>query len=520
LRYNRCVKLLVETRCGKVEGLRRDRHTVFRGIPYAAPPTGPLRFAPPAPCSPWSGVRACAEFGSCAMQGTPFAAGMEVVQSESEDCLTLNVFTPDADARRRPVLLFIHGGAYTVGASSMPLYDGAALVERGDVVVVTINYRLGLFGFLDLGDEGERIGAQPNLGILDQIAALSWVRDNIAEFGGDPNNVTLFGESAGGTSVASLLFAPGARGLFRRAIAQSTALHQRFPSRALAKRTRDELLARLGVARGELSRLRELPAATLIRAQHEAEREALGFRAFFPVRHAASLPLDPWQAYEDPQQPHVPLIVGSNRDEWNLFDAANVARWGTPLGADEEHAALERLARSLPRATPAAMGALLAAYQRSRAGLGLPHDTRSLLRAIEGDLIFHVSGLRLAEAQVRVGAPAYVYRFTYPSPALRGALGACHALELPFVFGTHADASQQRFAGRGREVAQLSASMMRCWLHFACEGQPGSALDAGEQETEWQPYELVRRPTLVFGATRELVSDPFGKERAAWQELL
>jgi para-nitrobenzyl esterase len=514
------VKLLVETRCGKVEGQRRTQHSVFRGIPYAQPPTGALRFAPPAPCEPWSGVRACTEFGAAAMQGVPFAAGMEVAQAQSEDCLSLNVYTPAADARRRPVLFFIHGGAYTVGASSMPLYDGAALVERGDVVVVTINYRLGLFGFLYLGEEGERVGAVPNLGILDQIAALAWVRDNIEAFGGDPANVTVFGESAGGTSVAALLVAPRARGLFQRAIAQSTALHQRLPPRALAERTRDALLLRLGLGSAELGRLRELPAEILIRAQRSAEREELGFRAFFPVCHADSLPVHPEQAYADPTQPRIPLIVGSNRDEWNLFDAANVTRWSTPLSAEEEQSALERLSRALPRASAAMLRALMATYASARAAAALPHDARAVLRAIEGDLIFHISGIRLAEAHVRAGIPVYVYRFSYASPALRGALGACHALELPFVFGTYADPSQERFAGHAPAVAPLSTSMQRCWLHFAHEGRPGSAETGPDQETEWRPYELTQRPTLVFGAARELVSDPFGRERAAWHELV
>ncbi|HEX6245551.1 MAG TPA: carboxylesterase/lipase family protein [Polyangiales bacterium] len=514
------MKLIAETRSGQVEGVRRDQHTVFRGIPYALPPTGARRFSAPEPAAPWSGVRACLHAGPVALQGTTFASGMEVGQPESEDCLTLNVYTPALDDGRRPVLFWIHGGAFTVGASSVPLYDGAALCQRGDVVVVTVNYRLGLFGFLDLGEQGEAFGAQPNLGILDQLLALEWVRHNIAHFGGDPANVTVFGESAGATSVAALLIAPRARGLFRRAIAQSTALHQRLPSRELAARTTHAILAKLGVQPGDVARLRELPAETLVRAQREAERESLGWRAFFPVRHPGSLPRHPDEAHADPSQPNVPLIVGSNRDEWNLFDAGNVARWGTPLEAAEEEARLAQLARWLPRAEPAKVRALVPVYRESRAALGLPHDARSLLRAIEGDLIFHLSGVRLAEAYARAQRPVYTYRFTHMSPALRGALGACHALELPFVFGTYEQPMQQRFAGQGPAVAALSASMMRCWLHFAREGAPGPVLDARGQERDWPAYELERRPTLMFGSEREVALDPFGSEREAWRELV
>jgi para-nitrobenzyl esterase len=508
------VKFLAQTLCGSVEGQRRAKHTVFRGIPYAKPPVGARRFAAPEPPEPWSGVRDATQFGPIAQQGLTFASGMDVAQPQSEDCLTLSIYTPGVDAKKRPVLFWIHGGAYTVGASSMPLYDGGLLCELGDVVVVAINYRLGVFGFLYLGDEGEHMGATPNLAILDQIAALGWVRDNIAEFGGDPANVTIFGESAGGTSVSALLIAPKARGLFSRAIAQSPALQQRLPSHESAERVTHAVLSKLGIARGSYARLRELSAEQLIGAQREAEKESLGWRAFFPVRHADSLPIDPERAYADPGQPHIPLIVGSNRDEWNLFDAANIGSWALPMNESEQRASLDKVMQQwLPGTDPARAQALFDVYARSRRGLGLSHDPRSLLRAIEGDLIFRMAGVRLAEANTRAGNPVYAYLFNYVSPALRGALGACHALDLPFVFGTYDTPTQERFAGTGPAVQALSASMMGAWLSFA-------RLDAPCSLAEWRPYDLERRPTLIFDKERSLALDPLGEERAAWEGLL
>jgi para-nitrobenzyl esterase len=509
------VKLIAQTQSGAVEGRLRGQqtaaqHTAFFGIPFAKPPVGPLRFAAPEPPEPWAGVRSATEFGPVALQGTPFAAGMEVSQRQSEDCLYLNVYTPAADAQRRPVLVWIHGGAFTIGASSMPLYDGGPLVERGDVVVVSLNYRLGLFGFLYAGEDSERVGVAHNTAILDQIAALRWVRDNVAEFGGDPDNVTLFGESAGATSVAALLVAPGARGLFKRAIAQSPALHTRFPPHALATRSTNALLRQLDLQRTQLERLRELPGDVLIRAQRAAEVGGLGFRAFFPVLDAHSLPLEPEVAFTDVAQPQVPLIVGFNRDEWNLFDAVNIVSWGTPLSREAQLGALTPL---LPHAPSEQLSQLIDTYTRSRQRENLPHDARAVLRALLGDYTFRMPAVRLAELSIGAGIPTYSYMFTHISPALRGALGACHALELPFVFGTHAQPMQERFAGGGPLVAQLSASMMQAWLSFAKEGAPCS-------EPRWERYDLAQRPTLLFGSERELSLDPLGEERAAWDGIV
>jgi para-nitrobenzyl esterase len=408
------------------------------------------------------------------------------------------------------VLFWIHGGAHTAGSAGVPLYEGGPLVELGDAVVVTHNHRLGAFGFLDLGEAGERIGAVPNLAILDHIAALTWVRDNIAHFGGDPDNVTVFGESAGGTSVGTLLIAPAARSLFRRAIAQSPALYPRLSSRDRSAETTRLLLAELKLPAASLARLRELPAAQINAAQRAIETAGLGWRAFFPVRHALSLPREPEDVLSDPSTPKKPLIIGSNRDEWNLFDAPNIARWDQPLSHSELIAKLVKLVHGL---SPERAEALAAVYVRSRKALDLPHNERAIARAVEGDMRFRMAAVRIAESHVRAQIPVHVYMFTYPSPALRGALGACHALELPFVFGTYRAPLQERFAGAGPEVEALSDTIMRTWLSFAEHGTPSHLPDFAR-------YELTARPTMLFDCEPKLARDPLGEERAAWDGLV
>jgi para-nitrobenzyl esterase len=504
------VSIRIETRSGTVEGRGRAQHAAFLGIPFAKPPLDALRFRPPEPPEPWAGVRPAREFSRVAMQGMAFAPGVEADGSQSEDCLYLNVFTRGGGDRKRPVLVWIHGGAFVVGSAGLPIYDGGALVELGDVVVVTFNYRLGSFGFLWFGEDAERLDAATNVGLLDQIAALRWVHDNIAAFGGDPENVTLFGESAGASSVCLLLTAPAARGLFQRAVSQSSAAGTRLPSHEAAARTTHLLLEKLGLARAQIEQLRALPAEQIAKAQRAVELSSLGFQVFFPVLDDSSLPQHPADVLAGPERPTQPLLLGCNRDEWNLFEAGNVVQWGAPLSQDE---LVERVSKRVPRAAHEQVVQLIDAYLGSRKALGLPHDARALLRAIDGDLRFRIPSLRFAEAYLESQAPVFMYLFSYASPALRGLLGACHALELPFVFGTLSAKGQDRFAGTGPAVQALSETMMRSWLSFAEHGEP-RALPA------WQPYDLAQRPTLVFDLQSRLALDPLGEERRAWDGIL
>ena len=504
---------LIETTGGKLAGRVQADVTRFLGIPYARPPIGERRFRPPEPPEPWPGVRDASSFGCSAPQtelGAAALPGMSV-GPQSEDCLYLNVWTPAADSGRRPVLVWIHGGGFTVGSGSQSSYDPIALVARGDVVVVTLNYRLGALGFLYLGAPGAAsLGATANIGLLDQIEALAWVRDNAPAFGGDPENVTIFGESSGARSVATLLGTPAARGLFQRAIAQSGAAshsHDEASAGAIA----DEILRELEVLAGSAHTLRDVPIAALLGAQGRVVARRVGtpgWLPFQPVVDGVVLPEPPLDAIRAGLSRDVPLLVGSNRDEWRLFAALD------PRLRELDDAGLRaRMTQRVPDADLARASALIDGYRGSgevRVGT-TPLD---VFCALETDRVYRVPALRLADAQRGAGAPVYAYHFTWRSALLGGELGACHAVEVPFVFGNVRSPAGSAFAGRGPEVDRLTARMMDAWSAFARSGRP-SARDL----PEWPVYTVERRETMILGAECTLELDPDGATRRLWYGL-
>jgi para-nitrobenzyl esterase len=505
--------VVVDTQSGRIEGERRGGHSVFRGIPFAQAPVGALRFRPPTARESWSGVRPAVRFGPSAPQGLSFAPGSAAEGPSSEDCLYLNVYTPAVDGRKRPVMFWIHGGAFTVGSASAPLYDGGPLAELGDVVVVTVNYRLGALGFLALGEAGAGWDGTANLGILDQIAALRWVRDNIEGFGGDPGSVTLFGESAGATCVAILLTARSAEDLFHRAIAQSPSESLTLLESAHAGRTAEAFLRALGIAKTDARLLEDVPLAEILKAQASLETGADYWRGFAPVRDRTTLPEHPRDVLARGEGARVPLIIGTNRDEWNLFALATVADWNDPM--DDGAAVEDLLARGVARGPALGAEHLLRTYRESRSQRGLPHDNRALVRAIEGDRRFRMPSLAFAERYRTRGVPVFEYLFTHESPALKGLLGACHALELAFVFGTLEAPQQDRFAGKGPAVEGLSRAMMRAWLAFARGSDPNA-----DGSRVWRPYDAETRTTMIFNTTATVPEDaPFEEERLAWSAL-
>jgi para-nitrobenzyl esterase len=499
----------VEIGPGRLEGLAFERHQAFLGIPFAKPPIGPRRFCAPERSEPWRGVRSAREFGRSAIQGTHPIPGMAASGPRDEDCLYLDVYTPAADGARRPVLFWIHGGGFTMGSGSEPLYDGSRLAVRGDVVVVTIHYRLGALGYLYLGGHGGAAwGATANAGQLDQIAALEWVRENIAAFGGDADDVTIFGESAGSAAVATLLAMPAARGLFRRAILQSGTAN-RLGNRETGERLAARILAELGLATHDAAAIREVPAEAILKAQLAVAGTLGRELAFAPIIDGATLPESPLDAVRRGVAADIPLIIGSNRDEAKLFNAS-VAR-----SAIDEPTLVTRVAALLPRAAAEdGARALVATYRRSREARALPATGLDLLDAIQGDLTFRIGAIRLAEAQRPHQPHTYLYLFTYESPARRGALGACHALELPFVFGTLDAPTQDRFAGTGPIAGRLSENMMAAWLAFARRSDP-SHPGIGA----WAAYDADRRATMIFGSECGLEYAPFEEERAAWEGI-
>ncbi|HXZ85923.1 MAG TPA: carboxylesterase/lipase family protein [Myxococcota bacterium] len=497
------------TRQGRLRGEERDGLSIFRGVPFAAPPVGARRWLPPAPPEPWSGEREAVRFASCAPQNLiplDLIAAFKIHETQSEDCLYLNVWTPAADGALRPVLVWIHGGAFAIGSGAQSIYDGAALAKRGDVVVVTVNYRLGPLGFLRLSElTNGRIPSTGNEGILDQVAALEWVRENIAAFGGDPENVTIFGESAGGMSVGTLLGLPRARGLFQRAIPQSGA-GSTANTRERAVRVAERFASHLGVGR-DPDALRSATPAQLL-----AAATALGGQPGLPDHELGGMPLQP--VIDGEVQPRlalesvargsaagVALMLGTTLEEWKLFvfaDPSNLQLSDAQLLARYE------------RRMGGAAGGVVDAYHKARSERSAPPGATELWSALETDRIFRLPALRLAEEQARHDARVYSYLFTWRSPMFGGMLGACHALELGFAFGTYADPGMADFSGQGPKADALSAQMMDAWLAFARSGDPSTPA------LRWPRYTSEQRATCVFGEETAVANAPFDEERRAW----
>jgi para-nitrobenzyl esterase len=505
--------VIVETRSGRIRGQALDGLTVFKGIPFARPPVGELRFRAPEREESWSGVRDALDFGPSAPQQPLMLPlpGMDVGEQD-EDCLYLNVYTPAADDARRPVLVWIHGGGFVIGSGSQPIYDGGPLARHGDVVVVSLNYRLGPLGFMLLSDLCPELeGAVGNAGIRDQIAALEWVRDGIEAFGGDPDNVTIFGESAGGMSVGSLLGSPGAAGLFQKAIAQSGAAHN-VHTRETATQVAESFLAELALPPADAARsLRQIPPDKLLDTHRQTMLKlgsSLGLLPFQPLVDGDVLPVAPLDAVRGGSARGVALLAGTTRDEWRLFGMLD------PGLAKLDQPGLEaRLADQLPGVD---VPALIDAYRTAPSERGEPNIT-DLYYAIETDRVFRLPAIRLVEAQRSTGAQTFMYRFDWPSPAMGGALGACHGLELAFVFGMAGGQGVELFAGGGPDAKALSDVMLDSWVAFARAGDPSHP---GLPGGRWDAYELPARKTMLLDQACALELDPAGREREVWSGVL
>ena len=494
---------IAQTTAGRIQGALEDDLTVFRGVPYAAPPIGDLRFRAPQPHPPWDGVRDATEFGPIALQ-----EGMDALdallpsppQPQSEDCLYLNLWTPGLDDSSRPVMLWIHGGAFTLGSGSEPLYSGANLARRGDVVVVTINYRLGALGFLHEPALGET-----NFGMRDMIAALRWVRDNIANFGGDPDNVTIFGESAGGAAVACLLVSPEAQGLFHRAIGMSTAGDHGILFDG-TQPTTDQLYAQLGLDKPSAEQLRSLPASDLLAAQ--AAVEAAAFEAleemwsvrlpFGPIVDGTFLTQPPLATAAAASAARgIPFLSGNPDEEMKLIRAMMPPE---VLSQSDVMARLEQI--------PGGAQRVYDAYRTARADRGEPAAPDDILDAVASDFLEIMPSLRFADAWARGGAPTFGYTLDWKSPMNDGALGSCHALDIPFAFGTYDQAPD--FAGTGPDADALANTMVDVWTSFARTGNP--SIDG----LEWPQYDAESRAQVMLGPDLRVETAWRATERAVW----
>jgi para-nitrobenzyl esterase len=499
------------TRNGPVAGRVKHDVALFAGIPYAAPPIGARRFRPPAPVEPWSEPLDATGFGPVAWQAGRLLGGLLGTASMdmSEDCLRLNVQTPAIDDARRPVMVWIHGGGFTSGTGATPWYNGTSFAARGDVVVVSLNYRLGALGFLHLADIGGADHVSSGLlGILDQVAALQWVRDNIAAFGGDPDNVTIFGESAGAMSVGTLLGLPAAHGLFHKAIAQSGATANVLPPATAAEVTATFLSA-FGTT--DLEALMAASPDDLVKAQQSVEAEMLANpgRLAGPEGIALGMPFQPvldgglgclgqLDAVERGLSAHVPLLAGTNADEWNLFHLMS------PGGLDDP-GLLKRVEHLVGDGA-----SLIETYRATR-----PDATPDALWcAVLTDHIFTMPALRLLEAQAAHQPDhTFQYRFSWASRAFDGRLGACHALEIPFVFNTLSQPGAHLFLGDGPEPVDLALAMHDAWIAFAHSADPSH----GGLPGPWPTFDTAHRRVLEFGETIGVVEDPGPAERRLWQ---
>lgn len=507
----------VEVSSGRLRGRRHEHADSFLGIPYGAATGGANRFLPPSVPAAWTGVREAIAPGPQAPQPANsfnLPADLRAIYPDSalpqsEQCLTLNVWSPAAgDARRRPVMVWLHGGAFIAGTGYTPWTDGARLAAAQDVVVVSITHRLGLPGFLYLGHlAGPDYAASGLSGMLDIVAALRWVRDNIAAFGGDPANVTLFGQSGGGAKISALMAMPPARDLFHRVIIQSgPALAFMTPDDAV--RTTDTVLQILGLQASQFRRLFELPIEVLTAAQRQvADRNAgLPFSmrrrvGFNPVVDGQCLAHQPFDPIAPRQSANIPMLIGTNLDEMGLFSSH--ADWASP-SADQA-----QVVAAAPRVLGVDEGRAARILQAYRAAAPDQSEGRRLLAAA-GDCGIRIDSLTMAERHVAQGAPVHVYLFTWPTPVLDGRLGASHSVELPFVFDRLADSPLVGGTGAQSLADRMSAS----WAAFARHGSPGIP-----SLPDWPRYDTARRPTLCLDEEPTLVFDPLGEQRRVWTQL-
>ena len=495
--------LTVTTQQGKLRGMIENGVYVWKGVRYAQPPVNHLRFKLPQPLPKWQGVYNATEYGNIAYQPKNKLSSMGKMD---EDCLFLNVWASATKTVKKPVMLWIHGGGYALGAGSDEMYNGSKLCAKGDVIVVTCNYRLGPLAFMYLNNfNNDTIKFDSNVGLHDQAAALQWVKNNIEAFGGDPENITIFGESAGANSVISHMASPVSKGLFQKAIVQSAAgFSFAEQSKTQAMQMTHEYLKLLHINAENISSLFTISVDSLMTAGNQLFENVLknegAILTFAPVYGTDFLPLPATEAIVGGSASNIPLLIGTNKDEMNLF-----AKTKKPKLLNPEETTVVKFLRKLGRVE----------YLQNIAALYPKYPSSSAILSMITDVVFELPANEIAATQSAF-APTYCYRFDWTSFVIRLVkLGSCHGMELPFVFNSF-HSSQGKLvlkASNNQKVQQLSEKIQQAWLNFARNGNPNG------EDNIWPLYHQQTRTTMIFNNTHQLISDPSEKIREGWQSV-
>ena len=494
---------IIEIKTGKLQGYINNGISIFKGIPYAEPPIGELRLNAPMLKKSWNGVLEALDFGPEVPQPISAITPRPYPKQDEADSLVLNIWTPEVDDNKRPVMVWIHGGSFLYGSGSR--INVINLARQGNAVLVTINYRLGAFANLVLSN------VPGNLDMLDQITALKWIRDNIEYFGGDPNNVTIFGESAGGQSLCILMAMPKAMGLFHRVIAQSGRAMPHGYKLSDRKIATKWLLEELNLKKDDLEKLQKLPTERIVNASMKIQEKANSkgiYLAYGPYIDGKNLPEHPLNAINKGFAKDIDLIIGTNLEEWKFWHFIN------PNFKELEAMALPNLIRRALRNLGEDENKtefVINTYKESREENNLPAKPQDIIDAFITDSLFHIPAVKFAELHSKYQKNTYMYLFKWQSTIQNGKFGAMHALDIAFIFNRFLDQDFGIIPKKSEETELLSGKMMDAWTSFARIGDPNH-----KNIPEWPQYDTTKRTTIVFDNNIQIWEDPLSREREMW----